>query len=208
MAYRKKEKAVVLDVDDTLVSFLSYLCFLHNKLHGTSLSEHDIKEWAFDNLDLTDVRGNKVTGEQLNETFHEYESEGLYARLPAIKESRFGVELMRDLGYKIILMTARKPEFHKQTILNLISNKIDYDELYFTKEKVKKINALAKDYNIMLFADDKYETVLDVYENAKIHKNGQVCLINKSHNQDKELDEGILRINTVFEAVRFLKKVK
>lgn len=199
---KNKPKCVILDVDDTLVLFCSFLCYLHNKLNNTCVTENDITDWDFDGLDLTDVRGNRVTGKQLRATFLKYEPLGLYACLPVCKESRFGLQLIHKLGYKIILMTARKKEFEGSTLLNLIKNDIPYDEIYFEKDKVKKIKQLSKQYDIQLFADDKLITVLDVAENTHIPN---ICLIKKAHNEKAELPDNVRLINTVFDAVRFLE---
>lgn len=200
-----KKKAIISDFDDCIVDFLPFLCHVHNTLYQTCLSEHDIKEWDFEQLDVTDVRGNRVTGQDLLNTFHKYEPHGLYASLPVIKEARFALKMMKDLGYKIIIITARKPEYREQTMLNLIKNNLVYDEIYFEKDKVSKIKELAKRYQIEVFADDKLSTVESVAEKCKVKYN---CLVEKAHNREKEIGEDILRINSLFEAVRYLKEVK
>ena len=43
--YKKKQKTVVFDIDDTLLQFLGMLIRLHNKLHGTCLVPDDLKEY-------------------------------------------------------------------------------------------------------------------------------------------------------------------
>ena len=100
MAKRTKIKTIVVDFDDTIVDFVPFLCFLHNSLHKTCLSESDIKMWSFEGLDLTDVRGNRVTGEELRATFEKYEPHGLYARLPVIKDARFALDIMKCMEKK------------------------------------------------------------------------------------------------------------
>jgi len=205
MVRKLKPKAVIVDIDDTITNFLPFLCFLHNKLNNTSITEKDITSWNFDNIEFKDVRGNETTGDELRATFRNFEDHGLYAILPPINDARFALDIIHELGYRIILMTARNAKYESQTVLNLIANRFKYDELYFEKDKVKKIKELAKTYNIVLFADDKLDTVIKVSENCNCKK---IFLIDKHHNSVVELDEEITRIDNLFEAVRCLREVK
>ena len=211
-----KPKAVVLDLDDTIVDFLGFLCSLHNKKNGTCIIPNDISEWNFTSLSVTDVRGNTVSGDELRNTFKEYEPEGMYVGLELIKDSDFALEIMKQLGYKIIILTARSSKFGKQTELNLIRNKIHkyIDEIYFKPEtvkegedfKVNKIKELSKTYNVQLFADDRGETIRAVYENCNVNR---VFLIEKPHNSGFEIvDDGIIKVKDLMETVRYLKEVK
>jgi uncharacterized HAD superfamily protein len=205
MKRKRKPLAIALDLDDTISEFLPFLCKLHNKLHGTCITTSDLKTWDFANVNLKDKQGNIVTGDQLRETFHKYEPDGLYSILPPIRDSRFALELIKELGYKIIIITARKSEYRNQTILNLMFNNIHYDKLFFEDNKVKKLKELSKIYNIQAFVDDKYDTIIDVFENCNINK---IFIINMPHNVKLELDEEILRVNDIMEILRYLKKVK
>lgn len=201
---RKKPHAIVLDLDDTIVGFVDFLCRLHNSLYDTSVTDSDVTKWNFQDLDVVDARGKRVLGEDLARTFAEYESHGLYASLPAIKDARFAIQLMQKLGYKIIIVTARKEEHRKQTVLNLIHQKIHHDELILSHDKPATIKELSKKYHIDAFVDDRSKNVLDVSQNCRID---QIFIINKAHNQDV-IDEDIIRVNNLFETVRYLKEVK
>jgi len=200
----RKDKAVILDIDDTILLFSTFVCFLHNKEYGTSITPNDILDWDFSTLEMRDVRGNIVTGEQLLGTYRKYEDHGLYAALPVIRPAKFALQIMKDLGYKIILLTARKEEYKNQTMLNIIKHEIPFDEIYFEYDKVKKIRQLQKTNNIQLFADDKCSTVVDVNQKCNVN---HVCLINMRHNIDEDIDEDIIRINDLLEAVRYLKEL-
>lgn len=203
MTKRKyKKKVTIWDLDDTCCHFLPELCRLHNKLYGTCVNETDIQDWNFDSLEIKDARGNIVTGKQLRETFKEYEEHGLYSILPFISDAKQTLMFVKKLGYKIIFLTARPPKFEKATILNLIKNDIDYDELYFEEDKVKKIKELSKIYNVQLFVDDKASTVEQVNEKCKVNN---VYLINKSYNRDEEVDEDVIRIDNIMECLKKLK---
>jgi len=204
MARKCKIPTVILDLDDTCVSFLGYLCHVHNNLHQTSVNVNDITNWDFRDMEEVDVRGNKVTGAELLKTFRKYENHGLYAQLPTLPYAKQAIALMKKLGYKIIIMTARKKEFEKQTILNLIYHNIPHDKIIFTDEKAKEIKKLQRTHRTVVFADDKLSTVEDVADSCKVE---HVFLVDMKHNQDVELDESIKRIGNLFECVRFLEDV-
>lgn len=202
MVRKIKPKCGIIDLDDTFNYFTRFLCHLHNELNDTCISETDITDWNFENLNLVDVRGNTVTGKELMNTFLKYEKAGLYSCLPVIEESKRAVNLMRLLGYKIIFLTARKEEYRAATELNLIANDIIYDGVYFNKDKVQEIKRLKKTYNVQLFVDDHFDNVANVAENCRIN---HVFLINKEHNKNFEEGEDVIRINNLFDSVRYLK---
>ena len=203
---KKKEKIIVVDYDDTVVDFMGFLCRIHNKLNGTCITPSDFKEYDFDKVEIKDVRGNIVHGTEVRDTFLEYESHGLYSALYILPEARFALKFMRELGYKIFILTARKEEYEKQTIMNMLNLNIPYDEVIFCPSdlKAKKIRQLSKTYNIQMFADDKASTVKDVAESTNV--NHVVC-INQAHNRDEDFDEDVIRVDTLFEAVRLLADI-
>ena len=114
---------------------------------------------------------------------------------------------MRNLGYKLIILTARPKEYEKQTMLNILHQNVPYDEVLFcpSDEKAKMIRKLSKRYNIQMFADDKASTIEDVYENCNVNN---VVIITKPHNVDMEIDEDIIRVQSLFDSVRYLKEIK
>lgn len=205
MATRKKKiHTTVLDFDDSCVSFIGHLCHIHNAIHGSCIHANDITEWDITSVDTKDARGNRVLGSELLQTFEEYEQHGLYAQLPLLPYADHAIKLMKKLGYKVVIMTARKPEFEQQTRLNIILHSLPIDMIVFTDDKVKEIKKLQKEHNIALFADDKLSTVESVNEQCRVNHN---FLIDMKHNQTDELDENIKRISNLFESVRFLRDV-
>ena len=198
----KKPKAIVLDLDDTLVSFAEFLVLLYNASFGTSLSANDLINWDFKDIEIKDARGNVASGKHLREFFIEMEGHGLYAALPIIPEAQQALHMISQRGYKIIILTARPDKFKIDTEINLIKNFIPYDKLVFDWDKVKVINKLKSRYAIVAFADDKYSTVEVVKENCGLD---YTFLVNKAHNQNINEKDGIIRIGTVLEMVRFLK---
>lgn len=204
----KKQPILVFDVDDTIVNFVGHLCSLHNRLKNTCLYETDIKEWDFNNIQIKDARGNVVLGTELKDTFHKYEPHGLYAQLPLLPDARHALNIIKKLGYRIILMTARKDEYREATKLNMIMHELPIDvenDIYFSRDKSKDIKELSKRFQVVAFADDKAETVRDVFENCHVK---HVFLVNKNHNKNEEVDPEIQRIDNIFEITRILREVK
>jgi uncharacterized HAD superfamily protein len=151
---------------------------------------------------MNDARGNTVTGAEFNQTFQDWEANGLYASLPAFKDAKRAINLMRKMGYKIIIMTARGEKYRKETELNAMHQGIVYDELHFSDDKVKTIRELSKQYNIKMFADDKADTVLRVAEKCKVK---HVFIIDQEHNKGvEEDDDDIIRVRDIMEAIRYL----
>jgi len=200
-----KEKAIVVDYDDTVVGFLQALCKAHNKRYGTCISHNDIKTWDFGDMDITDARGNRVTGHDLRATFKLYEDNGLYAALKPLDYSKYALDTAHEIGYKVIILTARKEKYRLATEYNLDDQDIYYDELHFSDDKVKSLKQLAKTYDIVMFADDRASTVLEVAEKCRVKK---VFLINAPHNINLEIDEDlVIRTNDLMDCLKELKQI-
>jgi len=201
---KKKEKIVVLDADDTIFDFLGGLCKVHNKRNGTCITPADIEDWNFESLEMKDARGNVVKGVDFRKTFTDYEADGLYVGLDILGDADFALELIKKLGYKIIILTARDDKYGKQTELNLIFNRISsyVDDIFFKADKVKKIKELSKVYHVVMFVDDRATTVASVLDNCNVDK---VFLVDKGHNKTVELDEEIIRVKDLYGTVKYLK---
>lgn len=207
MTKRKtKEKIVCLDLDDSIVNFLPTLCMIYNREHDTCIAPIDFKEYNLEACSMTDARNNTVEGKAVKELFEDRENHGLYALLEVLPEAQHALGLIKKLGYKVYFITARSEKFKTQTCDNLYKHHIEFDELLFVKsqDKAKCIRRLAKDYNVVMFFDDKASTVIDVFENTNVN---HVFLRNMPHNQAVEMDESITRVSGLFDTIRFLKDV-
>ena len=202
-AKRKKIPCIVSDIDDVIVDFLGFLCDLYNSKHGTSLSKADITDWNWDTLKIRDVGSKRIDGEDLKKFFEEYES-SFYSSIPVMDESKRAIEYFKFLGYKVILITARKEEHRKATEVCLWRNRVPYDDLIFDWDKQKVIKKLQRNHDIMFFADDKATTCETVNDNCKVQ---DTYLVNKGHNKEHEESDGITRIDNLLEVIRTLKKV-
>lgn len=203
MGRKIKPKIVVFDLDDTTVGFVDKLCRLHNRLHHTEISPSDIKEYNIKKLNFVDCSGNTVNGEELWQTFQEYEPY-IYPSLKPLPEAREALQRLKKKGYLIFFLTARKPSYEKPTIFCLLDQDLPHDQVLFadSKDKAKVVRKLSNDYNVVAFADDKHSTVEDVKKNTKV-KN--VYLVNQEHNRNMENIDGVKRVNGIFEIIRDLK---
>lgn len=202
-----KPKALVFDYDDCIVKFLETVFQFYNYLNDTSVSTNDMSDWEFDSLLHKDARGNVVTGADIRDTFLEYEPHGLYAGLPPIRNAIKALEFCRKLGYKLIIITARKQEYEKDTLYNMWLNGVEYDEIYFEKDKAHRIKQLKRQYNIIAFADDKFSTVKEVADTCKLRYNFLVDMASNRMVEFDEEEEGINRISDLFEIIKYLKDV-
>ena len=66
---KRKIPTVILDIDDTICSFMGFLCFLYNSKHNTSISESDLTEWGFESTKIQDKQGRVVEGKDLYQFF-------------------------------------------------------------------------------------------------------------------------------------------
>lgn len=176
-----KPKAFILDLDDTTVPFIQHLLKIHNEENNTNITQAELTEW--------------ILPDELVRTFKEYE-DLIYASIPLLDRVREKLVEIHARGYKIIFMTARDERFKRVTKFNLNINHVKYDELYFNKNKSLKINRLQEKYNVVAFADDKVETVNKVRRDTDVPK---VYLISLPSNRNDEIEDNIIRINSLTE---------
>lgn len=204
MPKRKKIPTIITDFDDCCVDFLGFLCDLYNAKHGTFLCESDMKSWGFKDLNLTDARGNVVTGEQLYNFFKEFEPH-FYAAIPVIPDSMHALKYAKMLGYKIIILTARDEAFAKATEVSILRNRIPCDQIIYNWDKAKIVDELSKTHDIHFFVDDKMDSVRPIKERGKVRN---AFLMSRTHNKDEVLDDEITRISSMLEIIRNMKEIK
>ena len=91
---RIKPNAIVLDLDDTILAFLQGLVHQYNVKHSASLSHNDIKTWDFEDLDITDARGNRSIGKDLRDLFLLLEGHGMYAALEPLPYAKSFLKML------------------------------------------------------------------------------------------------------------------
>lgn len=198
-----KTPTVICDLDDVISNFLGTLCRLHNRLYGTVISEYDIHSWDFKDVNIKDAHGNIFNGKDLKRTMEEYETE-IYAAMEPYSDSKYALDIIQQIGYKIIILTARPSQFEKQTRFNLIMRDLPFDQLILDWDKAKVIKELSKTHDVKLMVDDNVNTIRNVYDNCKVNT---VCLMERRHNVNEKVDDDIKRVGSLIDCVRFLKKV-
>jgi uncharacterized HAD superfamily protein len=202
----RKVSAIVLDLDDTILSFLSFLLSFYNTKNNSSISEVDITEWDFEHLEFEDsINSKKITGEDIKKVFKDYEDHGLYVALPPIPQATHAIELMRLLGYRIIILTGRNEKYRKDTELSLTINKIPFDELVLSAQKDKEIIRLSKKYNLVAFVDDNPKNIKDVLNTDKVDT---LYLMDRVYNRNILPIEDVIRVRDLIEIIRSLKDLR
>lgn len=196
-----KPKVVIFDIDDTLISFTSFLCTLYYKEKGILISEEDLS-WELVYKEGRDSKDKIKYNSDVHTLYKKYERNGLYTSMPALYGSKETLEYLSKLGYKLIILTARPKKFKNETLLYFLNNRLKFDKIIHNHDKASEIKRLSKSYEIICFADDKLSTVRDVASNCKIK---HIFLINRPHNRGKKTSKKIKRINNVLECVKWIK---
>ena len=91
---RNKRPIVLLDMDDVINNFLTYLCTMYNETHGTKYKASDITDW-----DLT-----KTIGADVADIFT---AEGFFEKVPSKRGSITAIKkLIKSQKYDIYIITA------------------------------------------------------------------------------------------------------
>lgn len=196
-----KEKVIVFDCDDTLVSFVDYLLEFYNAIHDTDIKSSSILCWNFSN-DFVTNKGI-VKGIDVIKFYEQYEKNGFHATQPLLPQAKNALEFVKELGFKVLIITARPESARKQTEINFFLNNISCDEIYFTENKAELINELSAKYDIEMFIDDNSGHIDKVSKICNVKYN---CLIDMAHNRDLELGENTYRVNNAYEAVTMLDR--
>lgn len=145
-----KPQAVIVDMDGTLVNVSS---IRHYVKRGCQYPDGSVRQ---------------------NKDFHAFHSES--ATCPPIPSTVARVELLRGLGYKIIIVTARSRRYRTPTVWWLLWNKIETDDLFMRRDhdyrpdyEIKKdlLVEIRKRYTPVMAIDDN-PAVLRLWEDEGI----------------------------------------
>lgn len=111
---------------------------------------------------------------------------------PLLPWAKWGVNRLRDFGYEIYIITARKSHFKSITLSWLIKNDIYYDDIVTGKWEEKQ--SYIERNNLDIFIDDRTSYVLDATEFCK-----RVYLMDTPYNRytitPDESKSNIIRVN-------------
>jgi uncharacterized HAD superfamily protein len=192
MLQEQSNNVVVLDLDDTLACLKRPLMKVLNKITGKSIHW---KEWdRYDICSIYDIS---------HESFRDMliDSDILLGLNPYEDSIKF-VNEIKDLGYEIVIVTARgwHPNAYDVTSQWLKNNDVHYDKLFITNHNEPKYKKLQNYNRIKLAVDDSYKNIQDYIESGKIDN---VVLFhhpwNKNYNYDKI-------INNIYEAMDYVRR--
>jgi len=182
---KEKEKICCLDIDGVLMS-----CY--PKCWVDFINAHTGKK--FKNLNEAKL---SVAYDCYRELKKEYRTSGIKEMLPVNPQASNLTKALKDLGYTIIIMTARPahkyPTLYTQTINWLKKNDIVYDSVFF-EEKDKHSRILTKIPHVKFMVED------NSYIANQISKWGyKVYLINNQYNAGLPVGKNVVRINELNE---------
>jgi hypothetical protein len=127
-----------------------------------------------------------LTDEEVN-LFLEEKLESIYSQVKVIPEAQKTLRELAQMGFEIILITARDTNFIELTENWLVKNGIPFSELIHDDNKTPV--ALAR--NIQLFIEDNAQNASELTR-AGIH----VILLNKYHNRHLPANERLVRVDS------------
>lgn len=140
------------------------------------------------------VEAYGLSEREMNEFIND-QIENIYAGVKPYNKVSTILNSLIDKEFTIYLITARHDEFRPVTEKWLEKYSIPYHSLYHEDDKAP----LAVKKNIELFIEDNYNNASEIVD-QKI----PVLLVNKYHNQGKELIDGIKRVDGWQEISQFI----
>jgi hypothetical protein len=178
----KEDKVCAIDLDDTLADSDEHFTKIYNEKYSTTFkSRQEIKEA---NITLT------------YESFKEwYRESGEKIKIPVKKGAKELCKFLKEKGYKIVIISARPYQKHNRifsdTLQWLNDNQIQFDALYFEKDKHIKILKEIPHMSFMIEDDIDYaKQVSDL--------NYKVYLLS----DNKLENENITVVNNLFDIIK------
>ena len=151
--------------------------------------------------DLNDVK-NTLSYNNYKKLKEEYRTSGYKETLPVRAEAKEMLQGLRELGYTIIIISARPvvkyPSLYKQTINWLQNNFLIYDNIMFSEFKQYEI---IKHYPHADFIIEDNKLISTILSNLGYN----VLLLNSDYNQGKTNDK-VTRIKNLKEALEYASK--
>lgn len=164
----------------------------------------DLSEWP---KHLSELKGGVPRSHHklLEEHKDDFHSSGRFRDLPLIEGAKEGLQEAREMGFTIVLITARPQHQYKRiysdTLHWLDKHEIPRDLLLFDKDKVDAIHRNLAPAWPVAFVEDHPRNAL-----ALASAGVQVLLYHQEHNKDVPEGPSIKRVRDWAEIVRVLKK--
>ncbi len=118
-----KSPVVLLDMDDTVCDLTGSWTQILNERFGTKIKRNDLTDW---NLKISiDRRFPGVIPEE--EIWRPLREPGLFANLPFIKGARAGLTKMKELGWRVVIVTSLPSVEHCPGLV--VQEKYDWIEM-------------------------------------------------------------------------------
>jgi uncharacterized HAD superfamily protein len=181
-------RLIGIDIDGVLSDIAAHLVEFADTMFGYRLSLEDLTS---ENVETC----SPLTSDQLKDIFS---SSSFFQTLPAFKAASKSLNLLRECGLGVVLITDRfwYPEIQVDTLQWLQKNKLPFDRLYFVP-KAKKAEFASK-LDIKLFIEDQLSNA-----NTLARVCDTVFLINRSYNQGRT-EQSVTRVSSLEEAVSTL----
>lgn len=197
----KGRKTICIDIDGVLADYPGgFIKFVSEEI-DKDLSGFVMKRYNLFN-DLSEYAG--LSKERIKELKHKFRCEGHKRFLNTVPGAAAGVQEIKRLGYKIVVLSARPADKYTRifadTNIWLNNKKIPFDVLYFDENKEEKI--------MDKIPKAKY-VIEDCYENAiKLANFGKkVILIETTYNQFPET-KNVIRAKNWMEVMKIIKGEK
>jgi len=181
-------KVCAIDLDGVIVKYPDVLLDMINEKFDTSYNNINIAKKNLDRQDYLDIKNR-------------YRESGIKQSLPLVDGAKEFTDKLKDLGYKIIILTKRPYKKYYRifadTKVNLDDNGIKYDAIIFDSEKHKKI--MSELSNIEFMVEDNRVIANEISEC------GYKCyLLNNIYNKG-EIDKNVMRVNALSEITNEIK---
>ena len=121
---------IKIDVDGVIRDIVTPSCNLYNKTFGTNITSDDVKEYFYDKT------FTKLNGKACDFFFKEHADEIFYGLAKPFDKVKEAIDLLREYGNKVIIVTWQPTIESKFLCLNFLAdNGIEYDDICFTKDK-------------------------------------------------------------------------
>ncbi len=186
-----KTRKCIIDIDDVLADFASFLVEELNLLSGTQLQKDDYIHhdfYKFHNLPVS------VMGEILGK-------KNIYLKLKPLEKVVEGMHMLKDKGIAIHIVTARgksKPNIEEDTVQWFYDHKIPFDSIDLLDYHDKKSDCYIKYINPEFVLDDRIYNLSDAQSVGLTP-----CCLNQPWNKNDENYKG-LRVDNIVELAKIV----